>query len=133
MRTTRIIGFGVGLSLSVAACGPAGNDSAPVPEQPATEVGSPVGAVWKWTGMRGGDPAMVPHPSRYTLEFFADGRYSVRADCNSGAGSWTLEAGALRMTGGPMTLASCGPERAAERQHRHPLSSSISAMRCSRS
>jgi len=60
-------------------------------------------------GTDGAAPASVERPTQYTLEFFADGRYSVRADCNSGAGSWFLNAGNFSMTGGPMTLAACGP------------------------
>lgn len=99
--------------LLLAACGPSAEQSSP-PEPSATAEAEPAGAltgvVWKWTGVRGADPVVVPHPSRYTLEFLADGRYSVRADCNSGSGTWSLEDSVLDLAPGPMTLVSCGPE-----------------------
>ena len=44
------------------------------------------------------DHVYVPNDgSRYTLELKADGSIRVRADCNTGSGSWTSEAaGQLR-------------------------------------
>jgi heat shock protein HslJ len=72
--------------------------------------------VWRWTGAEGGAAAeagsaravTVDHPNRYTLEFLGDRRYSVRADCNSGSGTWS-NAGQFTLSGGPMTLAACEP------------------------
>jgi heat shock protein HslJ len=77
-------------------------------EEAVTELPQVTGEVWKWVGTEGADPNSVERPSRYTVEFMADGRYSVRADCNSGAGSWSSDGASFRMTGGPMTLAACG-------------------------
>lgn len=97
----------IGLLL-LAACGQtSGTDSGPRPAPPDATV--PVGVVWKWTGAEGADPAVVGRPALYTIEFLDDGRYSVRADCNSGAGEWGYEDGTLSLQAGPMTLAACGP------------------------
>ncbi len=66
--------------------------------------------MWKWTGVQGAHPASVARPTHYTLEFKSDGRYAIRADCNSGAGSWTLESGDLSLNPGPLTQAMCGED-----------------------
>lgn len=95
--------------LPLAACGQSGQQATGDPAPVATPVTVPAGVVWKWTGVEGADPVMVPSPARYTLEFLEDGRYSVRADCNSGSGTWSYEGGALQLSAGPMTLAECGP------------------------
>jgi uncharacterized lipoprotein YbaY len=91
--------------LFVSACGPAEQESTPAPI--SRELPVPTGAVWRWTGVHGGDPADVTHPNRYTIEFMDDGRYSVRADCNSGAGSWSIKDESMSLRAGPMTLAAC--------------------------
>ena len=57
------------------------------------------------------DTAFTPdEPDRYTLTFGADGRVSVRADCNRGTGSWQSESGS-QLTFGPIaaTRALCPP------------------------
>jgi heat shock protein HslJ len=54
------------------------------------------GVAWHWQGPAGGPPA--PR-DLYTLEFAADGRALVRADCNRGSGRYTVEAnGRLSLT-----------------------------------
>jgi uncharacterized lipoprotein YbaY/heat shock protein HslJ len=102
MKSGLLVLFGL---LCVSSCGPSEQGSTPAPV--SRELPSPTGAVWRWTGVRGGDPAEVTHANRYTIEFMDDGRYSVRADCNSGAGSWSIEGEGLRLNAGPMTLAAC--------------------------
>ena len=45
-----------------------------------------------------------------TLELLPEGRYALRADCNTGSGAYRLEGGRLELHPGPMTAAECGPE-----------------------
>jgi heat shock protein HslJ len=46
----------------------------------------------------------------YTLEFQADGRLLVRADCNRGQGSWQQEGSALTLGQVAVTRAMCRPQ-----------------------
>lgn len=57
-----------------------------------------VGTTWYW--FRTLDPERsweAPDPARYTLTLGADGRALVRADCNRGSGTYTLEDGRLEL------------------------------------
>lgn len=99
--------------LLLVACGGGSGES--LPEGTAGRQPVPVGTVWKWKGVQDADPARVDHPGRYTLEFIADGRYAVRADCNSGTGNWVDEDGALALKPGALTTAACGPASLADR------------------
>jgi uncharacterized lipoprotein YbaY len=69
-----------------------------------------VGTLWRWRHLTGPDPLEVPRPGRYTLELLPEGRYALRADCNTGGGAYTLEDGRLALLPGPMTAAECGPD-----------------------
>ena len=94
---------------ALAACGPgaegtAGGGTADAAAQ------APTGQVWALQSVTGGTPMQIEHPDRYTVEFKADGTYGIRADCNSGGGSYTFENGKLSMREGPLTLAACGPD-----------------------
>ena len=68
-----------------------------------------VGTVWRLESMeRTGAARFAPDdPSRFTVEFKADGSLGVRADCNVCGGSYTLNGG--RLTSGPLvcTLVAC--------------------------
>jgi heat shock protein HslJ len=98
--------FIIGLSAALLA----GCSAPERTEVPGAKVPQITGEVWKWVGTEGAGPASIERPARYTVEFMPDGRYSVRADCNSGAGSWSSEDETFRMAGGPMTLAACDEE-----------------------
>jgi heat shock protein HslJ len=55
-----------------------------------------------------------PRPERYTLRFAADGGLALQLDCNRARGRWeatpsSASGGALKLTGGAMTRAMCGP------------------------
>ncbi|MCQ1536160.1 META domain-containing protein [Methanosarcina sp. KYL-1] len=68
---------------------------------------------WQWTELQEFDPtgqSVVPDPENYTLVFTPNDTYSIKADCNVGSGSYTLEGNTLTLGAGPMTLAECGPE-----------------------
>jgi heat shock protein HslJ len=69
-----------------------------------------VGTVWRWSHLEGPDPVEVPMAGRYTLELLPEGRYVLRADCNTGSGAYTREGDRLELLPGPMTAAECGPE-----------------------
>jgi heat shock protein HslJ len=69
------------------------------------------GTTWTWQGTQTPvEKITVPNPLKYTLTFLADGTVQVRADCNTGTGSYTVEGNTL--TFGPnfaMTRAMCPP------------------------
>ncbi|WP_305064412.1 META domain-containing protein [Methanococcoides sp.] len=68
---------------------------------------------WQWSGLTETLPAsqsVVPDPESYTLTLNSDETYSIKADCNLGSGSYTLEGNELTLASGPMTLAYCGPD-----------------------
>jgi heat shock protein HslJ len=69
------------------------------------------GPVWKWTTtqMNDGSSRTPSDPNRYLVEFLADGRVAVQADCNRVAGTYTVDANRLAVTLGPSTLAACPP------------------------
>ncbi|MEO4040828.1 META domain-containing protein [Hoeflea sp. CAU 1731] len=55
------------------------------------------------------------NPSRYTLEFQADGRVAIEADCNRGAGAWTDDGGQLVFGPIASTKAMCPPGSISEK------------------
>ena len=62
------------------------------------------------------DAVVVPDdPARYTLELAGDGRAAVRADCNRGSGTYTLDGRSLSF--GPLatTRALCPPGSISDR------------------
>jgi heat shock protein HslJ len=69
---------------------------------------------WQWTSFQDSDSPeiqiTVPDPENYTLAFFADGTYYIKADCNSGSGTYTLEGNSLILDLPATTLVACGPE-----------------------
>lgn len=93
----------------LTACGPRDADTA---DGGAADAGAeaPMGQVWALHSVSGGNAMEIENPDRYTIEFKADGTYGIRADCNSGGGSYTHEDGKLSLREGPLTLAACGPE-----------------------
>lgn len=69
-----------------------------------------VGGAWRLESMRlaGATSSFVPDdPSRFTVEFHADGALGVRADCNSCGGSYSLSGDRLTVPGMACTLALC--------------------------
>ena len=71
-----------------------------------------IGAVWTWARFddtAGKNNIVVDDPSRYTLEFLADGTYRLQADCNQGSGGYTLNGSSLVLEPGPMTMVECEP------------------------
>ncbi|MBE7551397.1 MAG: copper resistance protein NlpE N-terminal domain-containing protein [Anaerolineales bacterium] len=50
---------------------------------------------WQQTQESSGDLTTPLDPTRYTIEFMADGRVTVQSDCNQGAGNYTANANTL--------------------------------------
>ena len=70
------------------------------------------GVVWQWQGFQGGDGAeIVPDdPSRYTVEFFADGSLAAQVDCNRGRGSYTVDGSQIDVGQLATTRMACPPD-----------------------
>lgn len=75
-------------------------------EQPAAD---PRNILWQWTGAvpTDGTAITVANPELYTLALLDDGSYVFRADCNNGAGQYTLDGATLTLLPGPVTLVAC--------------------------
>ena len=62
------------------------------------------GGAWRWQAA-----ATAEASDRYTIEFMPDGRVQVRADCNRGAGRYTVEPdGRMSLTQIALTKMGCG-------------------------
>jgi heat shock protein HslJ len=68
--------------------------------------------VWQLTkiGPPSGSELVPGDPSKYTLQFLPDGRVNVRADCNSGQGSYEIDGVELTIDQVAMTLMACEPD-----------------------
>lgn len=87
-------------------------ESPAVPPAGAAPTGELIGGVWQW--LRFEDTAElnsfdVPDPQNYTLQFLPDGSYALRADCNTGGGSYSLDGASLKLQPGPLTMMACPP------------------------
>ncbi|HZQ08112.1 MAG TPA: META domain-containing protein [Anaerolineae bacterium] len=74
--------------------------------------GAPVleNIVWKWQGSTKQDGTKVTpdDPSKYTVEFVEDGyKVNLKADCNSGGGTYTATANTIKMSPLITTLVGC--------------------------
>jgi len=94
--------------------------SAPVdtPARPTVTPTGLAGTKWrlvKFIGMN--DVTKTPaDPDKYTVEFGADGKVSVQADCNRGAGTWSSpEPSSLRFSALATTRAMCPPGSMSDR------------------
>lgn len=84
-----------------------GAEGLPVVPNPAP-VNVLVGPVWQWAytttpveTIRSADP------TRYTVQFMADGTAAIQADCNRAVVQYTTDGQIITLTPGPMTLAAC--------------------------
>ena len=76
-----------------------------------------LGGEWRLQSMRltGAAASFVPDdPSRFTVEFEADGAIGVRADCNSCGGTYSLRGSQLTVPGMACTLALCATPNGGE-------------------
>lgn len=66
------------------------------------------GKAWQWTASTLEGATTIPDPSKYTLEFLADGSFASQVDCNRVSGQFTTtNAGAITIKPGPSTRAAC--------------------------
>jgi heat shock protein HslJ len=84
-----------------------------IERQAASRVASELAATaWQLVKFEGGDGTFLApdDKAKYTLAFEADGRVSVRIDCNRGRGNWQ-SSGPNQLTFGPLALtrAMCPP------------------------
>jgi heat shock protein HslJ len=70
------------------------------------------GVTWQWLEFQGMDDTVlkVSNPAQYTLELNPDGTLAVKADCNSGSGSYTSSGSQLNIDIQVITMAQCAPE-----------------------
>jgi heat shock protein HslJ len=69
-----------------------------------------IGEVWRWEGQTGptrGEWLEIPHPGRYTIAFAENGSYTIRADCNTGNGGYTVEGDGIAFGLGALTKMGC--------------------------
>jgi para-nitrobenzyl esterase len=115
MSTTHHVFRSVGVvTLAVAlaiACAPGTQTP---PQNAATAPPKGLGGTsWQLVQFQGGDDTILKpdDKTKYTLAFGADGRVSVRLDCNRGSGTWRSPNG-VQLEFGPLALtrAMCPPE-----------------------
>jgi heat shock protein HslJ len=79
------------------------SEAAPAPEL--------AGTAWQWVAMTTPvEQINVADPSKYTVEFLADGVIGVTADCNTGSGTYEAADGQISINITATTLALCPPE-----------------------
>ena len=79
-------------------------------EQPTAESAGLTGVTLQWPGFTGadGDPVAVENPENYALVLLPDGKFTFRADCNVGTGTYVYDAdGTLTLLPGAMTRMAC--------------------------
>ncbi len=80
-------------------------------DQPEAADAGFTGVNLHWPGYTAADgtTVAVENPEDYSLVLLPDGTYTIRADCNVGAGTFTYDNadGALALLPGPLTLAAC--------------------------
>lgn len=113
---------GILLPFALAACSGGAQDRAGEAETPqvaqeteAETATGPLGA-WEWVGFQGMDDSTldVSDPSKYTLEI-GEERVSVRADCNTGTGSYELDGPKLEFGPIATTMMACPDPSLADR------------------
>ena len=68
---------------------------------------------WQWADWQQNSPeanAVVSDPENYTLSFYADNTFQVKADCNQGSGIYATDGLSMTLNLGPLTAAECAPE-----------------------
>jgi heat shock protein HslJ len=88
----------------------------PVQLPPATGAAAFPGGAWQWqsTHHADGSTVVAADPSRYTVTFQPNGQLTIRADCNTVLGSYTVSGTALSIQLGPSTLVGCPADSQAD-------------------
>ncbi len=89
-------------------------DGLPVVPAPAP-ANSLVGPTWQWTGTTTPVESIgVADPTRYTIDFFADGTAGIGADCNRVTATYTTDGQSITLTPGISTAAACPADSQAD-------------------
>ena len=65
---------------------------------------------WKWVAFTNPvEHFAIEEPQNYLLTFKDDGSVNIKADCNHANGSYTADAGQMKIEVGPMTMTACPP------------------------
>ena len=102
------------LASVLASCAPAQSQTAQAPAPPATTTATApmafilppemLGVTWQWVSFTMPIEEMTAAaPERYTIEFQADGRVAIQADCNRGLASYVVKAD-RQISFGPIAL-----------------------------
>ncbi len=75
------------------------------------------GIVWKWqrTAYNNDMAVEPPDSARYTILLMPEGHLSVRLDCNTGGGRYTLDGSSLTLNLTHTTMAACPPDSLAQK------------------
>ncbi len=83
----------------------------PTPPLPS----SLIGRTWLWRGTTTPvEEIHVADPTRYTIDFLADGTAAIKADCNRVVAAYTTDGQSITITPGPSTMAACPADSQAD-------------------
>ncbi|HOT94739.1 MAG TPA: META domain-containing protein [Methanoregulaceae archaeon] len=106
---------GTAAATATPTAGPAANETAvPTVNVTANQTSAAsvnasfVNATWAWIARAGSEPVTVTSPDRYTVRFSANGTYALRADCNSGAGNFSVNGTKIALGPATITQVYCG-------------------------
>lgn len=126
MRRLAVLSIGLA-AVIVAGCRSAASQPAPpqVATEPVSSAAPPpalpadlAGTAWRLVRIQSMDDTVTTpdDPAKYTFDFGADGRASLRLDCNRGSGKWESPGrGELRIGPLAMTRAMCPPGSLSDR------------------
>lgn len=78
---------------------------------PANDAAQLVGPVWQWQGTTTPkEEIKVTDPTRYTIQFNADGSANIKNDCNNILATYTTDGQKITLKLGPTTLMACPPD-----------------------
>ncbi len=75
-----------------------------------------VSVIWRWERLAPvtGQAVVIDEPTRYEFMLLANGTIRIKADCNSGRGTYRIEGSAISVTVGSMTKVACPPDSLGE-------------------
>ena len=112
MKRLALFGMICGVLCGCDATGPAAVEEQAAPAETSEQPISLAETSWEWVSLGApADTLEVAEPARYVLDFQAEGRLAVRADCNRAFGNYEAEAGRMILRIGGMTRTSPGGER----------------------
>jgi uncharacterized protein YraI/heat shock protein HslJ len=80
----------------------------PTPAPPAYDT-QLVNIAWQWAQFT--DPVsqfVIPDPENYVIVFLPDNTFGIKADCNTGSGTYTAQNSSISLTIGAITQVACG-------------------------